>query len=76
MSEAAPIGDIPVTVLTPGRSAPLTEECLRGIGERARQIIVPDCEHWIHLDRPELVAGAIRELVEGCGAPEPAGASR
>jgi pimeloyl-ACP methyl ester carboxylesterase len=76
MSDAAPIGDIPVTVLTPGRSAPLTEECLRGIGERARQIVVPDCEHWIHLDRPELVAGAIRELLEGCGAAEPASASR
>jgi Predicted hydrolases or acyltransferases (alpha/beta hydrolase superfamily) len=72
MHEAEPIREIPVRVLTPGKSTPLSESCLRSIGTNAQQIIAPASEHWIHLDEPDLVIGAIRELALS-GAPETAG---
>jgi pimeloyl-ACP methyl ester carboxylesterase len=65
MHTAQPIGDIPVVVLTPGKAKPLSEECLRRIGNRVRQEIAPASAHWIHLDEPELVINAIRSMVEG-----------
>ncbi len=63
MHQVDPIPEIPVLVLTPGRSEPLSEECLGRIGDRVRQLIAPASEHWIHLDQPELVIGSIREMV-------------
>ncbi|MGH9599416.1 MAG: alpha/beta fold hydrolase [Terracidiphilus sp.] len=63
MEAAEPIHEIPVLLLTPGRSAPLTEECLNRIGDRVQQIVAPASEHWIHLDQPDLVIGSIREMV-------------
>jgi pimeloyl-ACP methyl ester carboxylesterase len=69
MHAAEPIREIPVTVLTPGKSKPLSEECLRRIGNRVRQVIAPASAHWIHLDEPELVIDAIRTMVESATAP-------
>jgi pimeloyl-ACP methyl ester carboxylesterase len=66
MHMAEPIRGIPVTVLTPGSAAPLTQNQLDHIGDSVRQIIAPKSEHWIHLDEPELVIGAIRAML---GAP-------
>lgn len=63
MHEAKPIREIPVRVLTPGKAKPLSETCLGRIGNNVRQVIAEESEHWIHLDEPELVIGAIRELV-------------
>ena len=63
MHSAEPIRDIPILVLTPGRSIPLSEECLNRIGDRVQQVIAPVSEHWIHLDQPDLVIGSIREMV-------------
>ena len=71
MHAADPIPEIPVLVLTPGRSTPLSEDCLRRIGNRVRQVIAPASEHWIHLDQPDLVVGSIREMVLAA-APVPA----
>ena len=67
MDGAAPIRGIPVVVLTPGRSTPLSDEDLRRIGDQTRQVIAAKSEHWIHLDEPEVVIGAIREMVAGPG---------
>jgi pimeloyl-ACP methyl ester carboxylesterase len=64
MHAADSIREIPVTVLTPAAAAPLSEECLRRIGDRVQQIIAPASEHWIHLDQPQLVIDAIRGMVE------------
>lgn len=64
MHTAEPIRGIPILVLTPGRSVPLTEEHLSRIGDRVRQVIAPASEHWIHLDQPDLVIGSIRDMVE------------
>jgi pimeloyl-ACP methyl ester carboxylesterase len=63
MYQAAPIRKIPVRVLTPGKSTPLSEECLHRIGTNAEQVIANASEHWIHLDEPDLVIQSIRELV-------------
>ncbi|HEX5432626.1 MAG TPA: hypothetical protein VFY05_00180, partial [Candidatus Angelobacter sp.] len=62
MRNAAPIPDIPILVLTPGR-APLGEEALRRIGDHARQVIARESRHWIHFDEPDLVIRAILEMV-------------
>ncbi len=74
MSQAEPIHEIPVCVLTPGKSKPLSESCLAMIGTNIKQMIAPASEHWIHLDEPELVINAIRELIASA-VPEPASAT-
>jgi pimeloyl-ACP methyl ester carboxylesterase len=68
MHAAEPIREIPVTVLTPGKAKPLSEECLQRIGDHARQVIAADSAHWIHLDEPELVIDTIRTMVEASTA--------
>lgn len=64
MRGAAPIPDIPILVLTPGRAAPLGDEALRRFGNCARQIIATESQHWIHFDEPDLVIRAILEMVQ------------
>jgi pimeloyl-ACP methyl ester carboxylesterase len=63
MQEAGPIRDIPVVLLTPGKSTPLCEQGLRQIGDNVEQIIASSSAHWIHLDEPDLVIDSIREMV-------------
>jgi len=63
MKDAEPIRGIPVTVLTPGKSTPLSEKCLEQIGDNVQQVIAPASAHWIHLDEPDLVINSIREMV-------------
>jgi len=64
MQDAQPIREIPVVVLTPGNSTPLSEEYLKRIGDHVQQVIAPVSAHWIHLDEPELVIRSIREMVQ------------
>jgi pimeloyl-ACP methyl ester carboxylesterase len=63
MQGAGPIRDIPVLVLTPGKSTPLSGERLGRIGDNVQQVIAPASAHWIHLDEPQLVIDSIREMV-------------
>ena len=60
MQDAEPIREIPVTVLTPGKSKPLSSACLARIGDNVQQVIAPASEHWIHLDEPDLVIDRFR----------------
>lgn len=69
MHQAEPIRGIPVLLLTPGKSSPLSEDCLRRIGDNVQQMIAPESAHWIHLDQPQLVIDTIREAVMAA-APE------
>ncbi|MGO9938751.1 MAG: alpha/beta fold hydrolase [Terracidiphilus sp.] len=70
MRNAPPIRDIPILVLTPDKSKPLSDECLRRIGENVRQVIVPQSGHWIHLDQPDRVIDWVRTVVEeACSQP-------
>jgi len=68
MQDAEPIRNIPVLVLTPGKSTPLTAEQLDRIGDNVQQVIAPASAHWIHLDEPALVIDAIHDMVEAAGA--------
>ncbi len=71
MQDAEPIRDIPVLLLTPGKSTPLSKECLLRIGDNVQQVIAEDSAHWIHLDEPDLVIESIREMVAAVTAHEP-----
>ena len=62
MKDAEPIRDIPVLVLTPGNSTPLSPEHLLRIGNSVQQVIASKSAHWIHLDQPELVIDSIRQM--------------
>ena len=64
MSTAEPVRGIPVLVLTPDSAAALTDVQLQSIGEGARQAIVPDSAHWVHLDQPEIAIEAILRAVQ------------
>lgn len=63
MQNTEPIRAIPVMVLTPGESTPLSAHCLEKIGSNVRQVIATESAHWIHLDEPQLVIDSIREMV-------------
>lgn len=63
MQDAEPIRGIPVLVLTPGKSTPLSAERLSRIGDNVHQLIAPASAHWIHLDEPDLVIDSIRDMV-------------
>lgn len=71
MQDAEPIRGIPVLLLTPGKSSPLSDTCLQRIGDTVKQVIAPESAHWIHLDEPELVIQAIREMVTAANAAAP-----
>ena len=72
MDAAEPIRDIPVTLLTPGESTPLTDTGIERIGNRVQQIIDPESAHWIHLDEPDLVIESIRSMIANTVAAEAA----
>lgn len=64
MTNAKPISNTPVIVLTSGReTSPLPLDVSR-IGSNVKQFVAENSGHWIQLDEPELVISAIRELVE------------
>ncbi len=69
MNNAEPIHNIPVLVLTPGKSTPLSEQCLARIGNNVRQVIAEESAHWIHLDEPDLVIDSIRTMVSEVSRP-------
>jgi pimeloyl-ACP methyl ester carboxylesterase len=63
MHDAEPIDEaVPVLVLTPGSAVPLCGQALKQIGGDVRQVIAEKSRHWIHLDEPELVIGAILDM--------------
>jgi pimeloyl-ACP methyl ester carboxylesterase len=70
MQNAAPIERIPVLLLTPGKSSPLSEDCLKRIGDNVRQVIASASAHWIHLDEPELLIDSIQQMVAAVGSQE------
>jgi pimeloyl-ACP methyl ester carboxylesterase len=68
--EAAALGDlpeIPVSILSAAHSTPAQvaeREAIAGRSPRGKHIVVPASGHWIHLDQPQVVIEAIREVVE------------
>lgn len=51
---------VPTVVIS---GAHLTPEQLREHSRLGRQIIAEGSGHWVHLDRPDLIIGAVRELL-------------
>jgi len=74
MRDAEPIRDIPVLLLTPGKSTPLSDALVARIGDNVQQVIAPASAHWIHLDEPDLVIQSIREMVSAVAVAEPVAA--
>ena len=70
MQDADPIiREIPVLVLTPGKSTPLSPERLSSIADNVEQVIAHESAHWIHLDEPDLVVDSIRAMVAAAVEP-------
>jgi len=60
------LGDLPLVVLSGDHHAgPYTDwqRELAQLSSCGRHVVASDSGHWIHLDRPELVVRAIREVV-------------
>jgi pimeloyl-ACP methyl ester carboxylesterase len=60
------LGDLPLVVLSGDHhAAPYTDwqRDLAQLSSCGRHVVARDSGHWIHLDHPELVTGAIREVV-------------
>ncbi len=67
MRAADAFGTIPVVVLSAGDRDPrwLAEDAaLAGASSCGRHIVSPRSGHWIHLDDPALVIGAIKEVLK------------
>jgi pimeloyl-ACP methyl ester carboxylesterase len=62
MCNADSIERIPVLVLTPEQSTPLSGEEISRIGSNVKQVIAARSGHWVHLDRPDLVVQSIFEM--------------
>lgn len=75
MRDADPIRDIPVLLLTPGKSTPLSDEDVMRIGDNVQQVIAPTSAHWIHLDQPDLVIDSILEMVAVATREQPVAAT-
>jgi pimeloyl-ACP methyl ester carboxylesterase len=59
--------DIPVTILSAANATPLQlaeRNAIASRSSRGKHSVVPDSGHWIHLDQPQVVIEAIREMVE------------
>jgi pimeloyl-ACP methyl ester carboxylesterase len=60
-------GDIPVTVISAGARDPrwrAADAALARGSRDGRHIVSPRSGHWIHLDDPDLVIKAIRDVIE------------
>jgi pimeloyl-ACP methyl ester carboxylesterase len=61
------LGPIPVTIVSASNSNPaqLAERGrITAASPHGKHVVVPDSGHWIHLDAPQVVIQAIREMVE------------
>lgn len=60
------LGDLPLVVLSGDHHAEPHIDWQRELAQlssRGRHLVASDCGHWVHLDHPEVVTSAIREVV-------------
>jgi pimeloyl-ACP methyl ester carboxylesterase len=72
------LGDLPLVVLSGDHHAEPYADWQRDLAQLSScgvQIVVGESGHWIHLDRPELVTQAIREVVAAARSTAPVEAS-
>lgn len=63
--ETKPLGTVPVTVISADRltSEQLAEHrAIAASSEQGQHLIATESGHWVHLDQPDLVIAAIREM--------------
>lgn len=63
------LGDRPLIVLSGNHNTPearARQEQLASLSSRGKHLVATGSGHWVHLDQPELVVWAIREVVEAC----------
>ena len=66
-AEAGSLRDIPLVVLSAARSgsAPLEAyERMARLSSRGKHVVAEASDHFIILDQPEMISGAVREIVE------------
>jgi hypothetical protein len=66
-NEPDSFGDLPLAVLSAATRNPrwlAADEALARTSSRGRHIVSARAGHWLHLDDPSLVAGAIRAIVD------------
>ena len=64
---AGSLGDLPMLAVAGAHHDPAGLERqleLARLSSRGRLVVAPRGRHWVHLDDPELVVGAIREVVD------------
>ncbi len=64
---AGSLGSLPLLVLSGNHHSlerMAEQKALAALSTRGKHLVVKESEHWIHLDQPELVAWAIREVVQ------------
>jgi pimeloyl-ACP methyl ester carboxylesterase len=72
------LGDLPLVVLSgEHHAAPYSDwqRDLARLSSSGRHVVASDSGHWIHLDHPDLVTGAIREVVTAARSTAPLQAS-
>ncbi len=60
------LGDLPLVVVSGDHHAASHIDWQRDLAQlssRGRHLVASDCGHWVHLDHPEVVTRAIREVV-------------
>jgi len=69
-AEVPSLGDVPLTIVS-GRDQPAEglaqHRQLTRLSSQGRHIVAAKSGHWIHLDEPEVVVSAIRDIVERAG---------
>ncbi len=58
-----PLRNVPVTIVTGARNRPVPAGAVAAVSPGARHIIAPNSGHWVHLDEPDLVIQAVRDMV-------------
>jgi pimeloyl-ACP methyl ester carboxylesterase len=63
--------DVPVTVISGAHQPPVRMQEHAAIAAhslRGRHLVADESAHWVHLDQPELIISAVREMAESNSA--------
>lgn len=74
MTGAAPPRQIPITVISSGNQPAeyvAEQRLLADASDRGRHVVATRSTHWVQFDEPELIAAAVKELVEQHATVEP-----
>ncbi|MCI0348227.1 MAG: alpha/beta hydrolase [Acidobacteriales bacterium] len=77
-SDARPLPDVPLIVLSAqcaGQPLEAQKE-LASLSSQGEHRMIPDCGHWVHLDRPDAVIQAVKEVLERVRIGDPSFRSR